>query len=576
MTEELKVLVNAPSYGINVEMTRDDKANPREIPIYGAYPEPWECKPNAVELAGEFCYPPVGAVITGAARLMLAIVERLVTDMGGSWLFCDTDSMAIITTADGSLIPCNGGDHAMPDGTRAVKALSRAEVQSIRDTIDQLNPYDRGKMTDQLLKDETADANANDQVYGYAISAKHYSLFFYYGNGKPVIPPDKYRDGQWSGPAEIDGKPAYSQHGLGLYMHPANPDNPEDGSWIRQAWQWILNRAHGIDSPYSEWSRVPALARYGVSSPHIMRAFRDWNSGLTYDESVKPFGFVLMASEQISMILDDDELERKRDSMPKRLLSPYNRDPGQWLDSEWYELHKPGIAPVNLTTEEHNRNGKVLVKDHRRVLDEYANHPEVKSAMPDGQPCDREYRGLLSRREIRVAGIIHIGKESNRLDDVEAGAIVDPDEVYTSYPRDDRDAALAAFDGMSDREVARTVSAHTRMRYQRAAERQAGSVRRQRKPESIDDLMARYRAYKPEFEGWFKWYGIAATVDHKMIGRYRNGQHIRDVWHERLIRWTAAELVAGKLGIDPELINYTGLKSCVTPESVLAIWQASS
>jgi hypothetical protein len=283
-----------------------------------------------------------------------------------------------------------------------------------------------------------------------------------------------------------------------------------------------------------------------------------------------------MASEQTSMILNDDELGRKQDSMPKRLLSPYNRYPGQWMDSEWYELHNPGRATVNLTTEEGNRYGKILVKDHRRVLDEYANHPEVKSAMPDGNPCARQYRGMLGRRVIRVAGIIHIGKESNRLEDVEAGAIVDPDEVYTSYPRDDRDAVLAVFGGMPNREIARTVGAHVRMRYQRAAEKQAGSVRRRRKPESAGDLMARYRAYKPEFEGWFKWYGIAATVDHKMIGRYRHGQHIRDVWHERLIRWTAAELVAEKLGVDPELINYTGLKSCRTPESVLARWQASS
>jgi hypothetical protein len=574
MTDELKVLVNAPSYGINVEMTRDDKASAGEIPVYGAYPEPWETKPSAIEVAGEFCYPPVGAVITGAARLVLAIVERLVTDQGGSWLFCDTDSMAIVTNADGSLVPCNGGNHAMPDGSEAVKALSRAQVQEIRNTMERLNPYGKGK--NELLKDETADANAHGQVYGYAVSAKRYCLFTYDSDGKPVIPPDKYRDGQWSGPAEIDGKPAYTQHGLGLYLHPANPASPGDGSWIRQAWQWTVDRAHGIESPYPEWSDIPALARYGVRSAHIMRAFRDWNTGRTYDESVKPFGFVLMASEQISPVLTDDELERKQDSMPKRLLAPYDRDPRQWLDNEWYELHKPGRPAVKITTDGGNRNGKVLVKDHRRVLDDYASHPEVKSAMPDGNPCNREYRGLLNRRVIHAAGIVHIGKESNRLDDVEAGAIVDPDDVYTTYPRNDRDTVLAVFSGMSNREVARTVAEHTRQRYQRAADRQAKSMGKRRKPESADTLMTRYRAYKPEFEEWFKWYGTASPVDDKMIGRYRNGRRIYDLWHERLIKWTAAELIAGSIGINPELINYTGLKSCVSPERALAIWRASN
>jgi len=88
------------------------------------------------------------------------------------------------------------------------------------------------------------------------------------------------------------------------------------------------------------------------------------------------------------------------------------------------------------------------------------------------------------------------------------------------------------------------------MRYQRAAEKQAGSVRRRRKPESADDLWRGTGHINLNFEGWSKWYGIAATVDHKMIGRYRNGQHIRDLWHERLIKWAAAEVVTTKLGID--------------------------
>jgi hypothetical protein len=307
-----------------------------------------------------------------------------------------------------------------------------------------------------------------------------------------------------------------------------------------------------------------------------MRAFRDWNSGRTYDDAVKPFGFVLMASGQISPVLAVDELERKRDASPRRLLAPYDRDPRQWLDNHWYDLHGPERPAVNITTDARNRNGKVLVKDHRRVLDDYAGHPEVKSAMPDGSPCNRQYRGLLNRRVIYAAGIVHIGKESNRLDDVEAGAIVDPSDVYTSYPRDDRDTVLAVFSGMSNREVARTVNDRTQQRYQHAADKQARSMRKRRKRETASDLMIRYRRFQPEFEGWFKWHGIASPVDHKMIGRYRNGQRIYDKWQERLIKWTAAELIAGSIGVNPELINYTGLKSCVSPERALAIWRASS
>ena len=39
--------------------------------------------------------PLLGVLITGAARLMLAITERLVLDEGLDWAFCDTDSMAL-------------------------------------------------------------------------------------------------------------------------------------------------------------------------------------------------------------------------------------------------------------------------------------------------------------------------------------------------------------------------------------------------------------------------------------------------------------------------------------------------
>ena len=42
--------------------------------------------------------------------------------------------------------------------------------------------------------------------------------------------------------------------------------------------------------------------------------------------------------------------------------------------------------------------------------------------------------GLLRRRHVRVERIIYIGKESNRLEEIEAGVIHSPDSVYTEYP----------------------------------------------------------------------------------------------------------------------------------------------
>ena len=62
----------------------------------------------------------MAACITAAARLMLAILETLVTERGGTWAFWDTDSMAIVATEHGGLIECPGGPER-DQGRRCVR-----------------------------------------------------------------------------------------------------------------------------------------------------------------------------------------------------------------------------------------------------------------------------------------------------------------------------------------------------------------------------------------------------------------------------------------------------------------------
>jgi hypothetical protein len=72
-------------------------------------------------------------------------------------------------------------------------------------------------------------------------------------------------------------------------------------------------------------------------------------------------------------------------------------------------------------------------------LREYEFHPGAKSADAKGKPSGKQTFGLLRRRQIRVERIIYIGKESNRLEETEAGVIHSPDSVYTEYPDPHRD-----------------------------------------------------------------------------------------------------------------------------------------
>ena len=64
---------------------------------------------------------------------------------------------------------------------------------------------------------------------------------------------------------------------------------------------------------------------------------------------------------------------------------------------------------------------------------EYEHHPESKCADEHGTICDRQTRGLLYRRHIQIGNIIFIGKESNNLEEVDAGMEHSLENVYTIY-----------------------------------------------------------------------------------------------------------------------------------------------
>lgn len=68
-----------------------------------------------------------------------------------------------------------------------------------------------------------------------------------------------------------------TEHGLGLYMNPIDPDNL-DREWIRALWEIIvardgLGQAHAMPS----WLASPAISRITVSSPALLRPFAALN-----------------------------------------------------------------------------------------------------------------------------------------------------------------------------------------------------------------------------------------------------------------------------------------------------------
>ncbi|MGH7139222.1 MAG: hypothetical protein ACREHD_26045, partial [Pirellulales bacterium] len=119
----LKFVASATGYGIFVQQDVQELAEPVAVHCYPATGREFLVDMDKVEQPGEFFHPLLGTLITSAARLMLAIAERLVFDAGLDWAFCDTDSMAI----------------AKATGMDNVEFYRRAE--SVRTWFDALNPY---------------------------------------------------------------------------------------------------------------------------------------------------------------------------------------------------------------------------------------------------------------------------------------------------------------------------------------------------------------------------------------------------------------------------------------------------
>lgn len=220
----LKILANS-IYGFFVELIPEIQSDDVAIKVFSrerVFPD----SSGMIEKPGAWFFPPLASLITSAGRLLLAILERMVTDAGGLYMATDTDAMSIVSNEKGGLIPCVGGPHELPDGRKAVKALSWNEVKAIIDAFSALNPYDR-EIVKRFLN--PVDANYVDcdptkpqrQLYGYSIAAKRYALYVKVGNEHIEI---------------VDPK----AHGIGFLYPPK--DSPEGWKkenvpqWVYELW----------------------------------------------------------------------------------------------------------------------------------------------------------------------------------------------------------------------------------------------------------------------------------------------------------------------------------------------------
>ena len=386
----LKIAANSTAYGVYVEVNVAKRGKPAQVTVCSGTDEPFTFATDKIEEPGPYFHPLLASLITGAARLMLAITERQIIDQGLEWAFCDTDSMAI----------------AKPDAM-APDAFA-AKVADIVAWFTPLNPYEFGG---PILKIEDVnndlDTGKPRPLYCWAVSAKRYALFNLADDCQPIMR-------------------KVSAHGLGHRLEPYTAsDAPRqfpvphekvltDGirRWHVDLWQVIVTAALAkkpdqIRLDYHPGLRHPAVSRYGATSPELLAWFKTYNAGKPYRDQVKPFGFLLSLSVKLFAPRETITLattkRRQRKLSPIKPVAPYDKNLAKAVARTFCRETE---APVPASA----------LKNYAEDMAQYHLHPESKFL--NGDYLDR---GPTQRRHVRMSATRHIGKESN---DWEAQAIL--------------------------------------------------------------------------------------------------------------------------------------------------------
>jgi hypothetical protein len=375
----LKITANSTSYGIYAEVNVDRRSAEQDVLVLSSTAHAFRFATDKPEIPGSYFHPLLATLITGAARLMLAITERHIVDAGLEWAFCDTDSMAI----------------AKPDALDPATFADR--VQAIIGWFDALNPYAFGG---PILKSEEVnralDHTTPEPLYCWAISAKRYALFNVAPDGRPILR-------------------KVSAHGLGHLIAPygetdapaslpaPHPSVLRDGTqrWHADFWHQIVTAAlNGTpDRVKRDWHwtlRQPAAARYSASTPELLSWFAKHNQSRPCRERVRPFNFLLAATAERVQPETIVGTGRKRKS-PRRPkpVAPYDKDHGKALAQAFDRNTGEPIPPERLVS-------------YAEALRQYHLHPEAKFL--NGDYLDQ---GMTQRRHVRMTFARHIGKESN-------------------------------------------------------------------------------------------------------------------------------------------------------------------
>ena len=269
----LKVFANS-MYGFFAEINPEPtpERRPVEIPVYSGEDEYTPTKRVPVkEKQGHWYAPYLASLITAGGRLLLAMLEKSVTNAGGTHAWADTDALAIVSSK-------NGGSLRHVPGCNGIRALSWSTVRKITDKFEELNPYDRAAVPGSILNFVDANfenvdpSSARRQLLGFSIAAKRYALYERSGNDVSIVDP--------------------KAHGLGYLYPPADSpkgwhDEHEAPRWIYEFWEYLLRMALQLDGEPPRWRARLQMMRMTVTTFNVLKTLRRW-------KGFRPYNFFLL------------------------------------------------------------------------------------------------------------------------------------------------------------------------------------------------------------------------------------------------------------------------------------------
>ncbi len=390
--QRLKILVNATAYGIFVELNVRAYAKERKLLCYGPDGRAFVAEASRVEQPGPFFHPLVATLTTAGARLMLALAERLALDQGLEWVFCDTDSLAL----------------ARPK--RMGRAEFRRRAKTVQEWFTGLNPYvDKGSLFRIEDANHALDGSGRlEPLFAFAVSDKRYVLFNLGHDRRPVL-----RKASAHGLGHL--RPPYGDEEAPKTMPAPKVSLAELGvrRWQHDLWHRIVCAALDGHPDQVDLSGLPgvgkpAMSRYAATTPELLDWFRAFNAARgRYADQVRPFGFlsVFQSKRRLDLALKDRPA----------IVAPYDRDPTR---SAGLAFDRRTQRPVPLTK----------LATYREVLTQYHLREEAK--FHNGGAYDA---GPTERRHVRVAQVVHIGKEADRWEEQQRVAAAQPDDTAVVY-----------------------------------------------------------------------------------------------------------------------------------------------